>query len=155
MLERHVYERMFIHETLMDVVLDAVEMRDTMESSGRVESWQRAKLLSMKWQLEMLMRMGHEVTLEDEALEDEVVAMVKRIHRAQQMVLSMLIRMRISHVRSVGAEVIDEYESGDDSVPSGGDFTGVDSQEEECADDMVEVDRNGRWQTEMRSSRWK
>lgn len=144
MPERHVYDRMFIHETLVDIVLDAVCARTVMESSGRVESWQRVEKVRMERQLETLAEMANGVVESvdgvDVEVDVEVAEMVRRIRRAHRIVMDMT--AVVPEVRRIWRTGRRSSESVDGAYEEGllG-FEVADSQEEDCVDEFVDVER--------------
>jgi len=111
--ERHFFERLFIHETLVDIVLETADVQEAMKSLGQSRGrlyWQRAKQLSIEDRLETVTRMADEVMRdacdgEDDA---EVELLVKRISRAHVVVSAMKAVVLSATGRSVAAGQYDE-----------------------------------------------
>src|SRR5256885_16095776 len=96
-LARHVYERLFIQETLLDLVLDVANMLGAMEviwqgccHTGNVTfaDWSWSTLQSVECRLETVSSMAKQGVPVLPPTSTEVVGFGRRISRARKMVTS-------------------------------------------------------------------
>ena len=147
MLERCVYERMFIHETLTDILLDVADARKAMDSFE--EHCVLGQKRSMQYQLETLESRANGMAEIPDGQDCELLAMISRIHRVQRLVSDMGAVVPIWRVGVLSSErQVDHGTQGNSSGESDEDDGSVevaesvwaDSQEEQGADSVV-VDR--------------
>ena len=95
---RQVYERLFVQETLLDIVLDAVDLYEVAEEvdgepSRRWIEGQRAKRSDVKERLARVTRMAEEVYGLIGERREEAVALFERVGRAYALVSSVDVTM--------------------------------------------------------------
>ena len=91
MIDRHVCEGIFVHEALVDIVLDAAEVERSARGLTRNRAWLQEQQISNEWRLDRLNRLaGEAIRLLAEAGADaEVAAVRRRMSGAQKAVDTM------------------------------------------------------------------
>jgi len=118
--ERHVLERLFVQETLVDILLDTADVQEAMKSPGQNRARlyaQRAKQVDVKHRLEMVTRQAEEVLPMIENDDDgEAEFLVDRISRVHTAVALMKDVVLVARRRSITAgrygEAAEAWRSG-------------------------------------------
>jgi hypothetical protein len=152
-MDRSVYERMFVYESMVDILLDIIDGVDGSFISGKVKTFSRLSALNgLETRMGSLLRLVNEVSrqvVEVEGEEDELRIRAVRVQAAMRTAKDLveegtnILRVveRYKRLPMCGVLGVTRWSDGSGSSEDEAerDGYGRDSQEGICVDEMVEI----------------